>query len=320
MARRLSWSDVRGGVIAVAVIVVVAFATLRFARIGQLRGETFPLYANVGEARGLMVGSEVWLSGQMIGKVTSIRFRPPAVADTSARIEIAMDILKRYQAAMHRDAIAQVQNGGSPIGAPVMYMSPGSVRAGVIQPGDTVSTHPQLDTENAAGQFGTASREFPVIINNVKVLNAQLQSTGGTAGAIMHSGIGNPPSSLSRTMAQLQALRDRLDSGGTVGGVRHGELGARVSRVMSRVDSLRTLLGSTGSTIGRARSDSALMNEVADVRNELSIIHAQLDLPAGTAGRILHDSALTNGVAEAEHQMTLLQADIKKHPLRYIKF
>ena len=320
MARRLSWSDVRGGVIAVVAIVVVAFITLKYARIGQLRGETFPLYANVGEARGVMVGSEVWLSGQMVGKVISIRFRSPTVADTSARIEIAMDILKRYQPALHRDAIAQIQNGGSPLGSPVMYMSPGTTRTGMIQPGDTVSTHPQLDTENAAGQFSTASKEFPVIINNVKVLNAQLQSTGGSVGAFMNSGVGHMPSQLSAAMAQVNALQAKLNSGGTVGLVLHGALGERLSRVMTRVDSLRALVASTQSSVGRARSDSALINEVADVRNELTLLRAQLDLPAGTAGRVLHDSALVNAVAGAEHEMALLLADIKKHPLRYIKF
>ena len=36
MARRIAWSNVRGGLIAIAVIVGIAVATLKYARVGAL--------------------------------------------------------------------------------------------------------------------------------------------------------------------------------------------------------------------------------------------------------------------------------------------
>src|SRR5476649_1979435 len=102
MARRLSWSDVRGGILACIAIGAVTFAVLKYSRVGALHGDTMMLYALVGEARGVLVGSEVWLSGQKIGKITDITFRSPSLADTASRIEIRMAVLEKYRSVMHR--------------------------------------------------------------------------------------------------------------------------------------------------------------------------------------------------------------------------
>ena len=61
MARGLSWSDVRGGLIATLIIVLVSVAILKFSRVGALHGKTISLYSLVNEARGVTPGSEVWL-------------------------------------------------------------------------------------------------------------------------------------------------------------------------------------------------------------------------------------------------------------------
>jgi hypothetical protein len=317
MARQLSWSDVRGGIIASIAIGAVAFAILEFSRVGGLHGDTFRLYALVGEARGVMKGSEVWLRGQSIGKITDIHFLPPAIADTTRRIQIEMEVLEQYRAAMRRDAVAQIRAGGSIIGPPVVYLSAGTRRAAPMQPGDTVSTTPQPDVEGAGAQFGSAAKEFPVIIANVKLLNAQLQTTQGTMGALM-----NGPGMGAMAAVQIRAsqLLDRLSGGGTAGSIMKGGLSARAQRAMARTDSVRALLASANSSFGRFRRDSMLAGEVDDIRNELTLVRADLDRSRGTAGRALNDSALASALGEAERQMTLLFADLKKHPLRYVSF
>ena len=320
MARRLSWFDVRGGLIAAIAIILAVAATLKFSRIGDLHGETMPLYAHVGEARGLLVGSEVWLSGQKIGKVLSITFRSPQYADTSARIEIQMAVLAKYRAAIHRDAVAQIQAGGSVIGAPVMYFSPGTIKTGMIRSGDTVTTHPQPDVEGATVEFSVASRQFPVIINNVKILAAQLSATQGTVGAFLNAPNGPGLPALQQTRTLTGQLYAQLTGRASAGRAIFAVLPGRVSTALARADSIRALLASPSTSYGRFRKDSTLVRDVGYARDELSLIRAELDHSQGTAGRVLHDSAIVNGVTEAERQMSLLFADIKKHPLRYVVF
>jgi phospholipid/cholesterol/gamma-HCH transport system substrate-binding protein len=318
MARRLSWSDVRGGLLACLVIGVAAAAVLKFMRVGALHGDTFRLYALVGGARGVTKGSEVWLNGQKVGRITDIRFRSPGIADTSSRILITMEVLDEHRHAIHRDAVAQIRPGGSIVGPPVVYMSAGTPRAAPLQSGDTVRTLVQSDVEGATAQFAGAAREFPVIMANVSALQAQLQTTEGTIGAFMNGpGFGE----LRRARVQTSLIVGRVGGqGGSIGPIMNGGLTSRVGRSLARVDSVRALLASRNTSLGRFRRDSTLLADVADIRNELTLVRAALDEPRGTAGRVLHDSALTNTLGQAEREMTLLFADIKKHPRRYLSF
>jgi ABC-type transporter Mla subunit MlaD len=320
MARRLAWSDVRGGLLAALAIVAVTIATLKYARVGALRGGTIRLYALVGEARGVLKGSEVWLSGQKIGKVTDIQFRSPSVADTTTRLLLTLDVLDRYRGAMHRDAEAQIRAGGSVIGAVVVYLTPGTVAAPMLRDNDTLRARAQLDLEGSTAGFAVATREFPMIMKNVKDLRQQLALTQGTLGAVIHEGMAQR-GQLSTTAAKIGQLRDRVSRrDGTVGLAMSGQFGPRVSRVLARTDSVRTLLSSSSTSFGRFRRDSTLLAEVADIRNELTIIRAQVDEPRGTAGRVMHDSAVVSALDDARREMSLLVADIKKHPLRYNPF
>jgi len=99
-----------------------------------------------------------------------------------------------------------------------------------------------------------------------------------------------------------------------------GELTLRARGVMARADSVRALLASPNTSLGRFRRDSTLLTNVDDIRQELTQLRAQLESPDGTVGRFSRDSAITLQIAEAQHQMTLLFADLKKHPLRYLSF
>lgn len=320
MARRLAWSDVRGGLLAILAIVAVSLATLKYARVGALRGGTIRLYALVGEARGILKGSEVWLSGQKIGKVVDIQFRSPAVADSTTRLLLVLDVLDDYRGLMHRDAEAQIRSGGSVIGAIVVYLTPGTVTAPLLRDHDTLRARAQLDLEGSTVGFAAATREFPAIMKNVKELKQELELTQGTLGAVINEGLAQR-GQISATMNRVGRLRNQVSGGrGTVGLVMSGGLGLRASRVLARTDSVRALLSSPATSLGRFRRDSTLMSEVSDIRNELSIVRALLDEPRGTAGRIMRDSAVTSALGDAQREMGLLVADMKKHPLRYNPF
>jgi phospholipid/cholesterol/gamma-HCH transport system substrate-binding protein len=322
MARRLAWSNVRGGLIAIGAIVGVSIATLKYARVGALHGDTIRVYALVGEARGVLKGSEVWLLGQKIGKVTDIEFRNPTASDTSSRLVLSMELLDRYRIAMHRDAMAEIKPGGSVIGAVVVYLSSGTASAPLIRDQDSIRARPQADVEAATAEFGAAAKELPAIAANVKTLRAELQTTRGSVGALINTGI-TERGPLQSTGTQMARLRRRLtgDRGSMGRMMSESEgIGARAQRVMARADSVRALVGSSGGSLGRFRRDSTLLAAVTDIRNELASVQASLAESRGTTGRVLHDSAAFSALGEARREMTLLVADLKKHPLRYNPF
>lgn len=319
VARQLTWSDVRGGIIALIAIAVVSFVVLKYSRVGALHGATFPLYVNVGEARGILIGSEVWLSGQRIGKVTAIRFRPPST-DTSQRVEIAMAVLEKHRAALRRDAEAQIRSGGTIIGAVVVYLTAGTPAGGPLQPGDTIHAKPQVDVEGASGRFGAAAKEFPILARNFKEIAGALNDSHGTAGAFLKEQTRPGPTQFTRMRAELTALGARAQSGMRQKAGEREQIPPAVGRIMARVDSVRTLLASPRTSLGRLRRDSTLVAEVGDIRSELVRVRASLDASQGTAGRALHDSAIADALADANREMAALFADMKRHPLRYIRF
>jgi phospholipid/cholesterol/gamma-HCH transport system substrate-binding protein len=307
------------GLVSFAALVGVSLCVLIFARVGRLHGSTFRLYALTGEARGLIHGSEVWLAGQKVGAVKNIEFMPPG-RPASERLLITMDVLSSARQGIRNNSTAQVRSGGTLISSPVVYLTIGSTSASEVASGDTVRTLPQSDLETMTSQFAIASREFPAIISNVKLLSDQLHSVNGTLGAmgIEHGGV-----ELARTRRQVTRLAEKVTRPGeTIGAALAPgtSLTDRARRVMARVDSVRATIANENTSLGHVRRDSTLMREVADIRNELDIVRARMASPTGTLGRVHADSALFDAIARAQREMTLIMADVHRRPLRYIHF
>jgi len=320
MARRLVWTDVRGGLLALLTVVAIAVATLKYARVGALHGDRMRLYARVGAARGILKGSEVWLLGQKVGLVTDISFQSPSESDTTSRLIVAMEVQERYRDAIRRDAVAQIRAGGSLIGAVVVSLSPGSSSLPSVRDGDTIRTKAQADIEGATARFGAAGKELPAILSNVKALRAELEATEGTAGALLHEETA-ATGQLQAAGAEMTHLRTRIGKArGSVSRFLDGSLTMRANRVMARADSVRALLASSNGSLGRLRKDSTLLREVQDIRTELASVQSALTESRGTAGRVLHDSAAFSALGDARREMSLLIADMKQHPMRYNPF
>ena len=62
------------------------------------------------------------------------------------------------------------------------------------------------------------------------------------------------------------------------------------------------------------------MKDVDSVRAELASVQQLAESPRGTVGRLRTDSALVRGVERDRASMDSLFADMKKHPFRYIVF
>lgn len=319
MPRIQNWRSLLPGIIALAVIVVGVIAVLSFARVGALHGSTIRIYSSMAEARGVMKGTPVWLQGQPVGQVLGVEFLPPST-DSTVNVVVVMDLLKRDAKYLRRDAVAQVTTGGTLIGAPVVALVNRGTSAPLISEGDTLRSTPQGDPEGVASRIALASRDFPAIISNVKDLREQLGSARGTTGALLNDDeIGIELVRSRGTRLANRALRGngtiaRVMTGGTSRAM------ARAQHALAETDSLRALLASDESAVGRFRRDSSLMRTVTSLRNEVSLARAMLDEPRGTAGRVLRDSAMTRQLTAVEKELAAVMADLRAHPMRYVAF
>jgi hypothetical protein len=98
----------------------------------------------------------------------------------------------------------------------------------------------------------------------------------------------------------------------------HGELGAHIASIRARKDSIASLLSSPTGNVGRFRTDSTLMKEVAHLQTQLDSLRALTTSGTGI-GRMKTDSSLTKEMARIRVELAALMADLKKHPLRYLR-
>lgn len=318
MPRTLRWTGLFPGVVILALIVALSVGIMMFGQVGALRGSTIRLYAAMGEARGVIQGTEVWLAGQKIGLVTGVKFQPASV-DTLRRLLIEMDVLARHREQLRGNSTAQVRAGGTLIGAQVVWLTPGTPDAPVIADGDTILGKRQGDTESMTARAALASHEFPAIIANIKLLSQQLTTAHGTLGA-MGVEAGGGSLDLFRDRASSLGVQAISGSGSIGMAMRGGDIAGRLRQTMARVDSIRMVVGDSGTSLGRFQRDSTLLRSVAEVRNEVSIVRALLDESRGTAGRAVNDKAIAQELAQLESELAALMADIQRRPLRYIAF
>ena len=314
---REGWRALIPGVVIVAVLAVLTFTVLIFARVGRLHGDTYRLHLLTDAARGVIKGTEVWLAGQKVGVVKEIRFAAPG-RDTLARLDIELEMLEDVREQIREDSFGQIRSGGSLIGAPVVYITPGSSATPMLADGDTVASKPQVDTEGLTSAVALAGRELPTVMREAKQVRdemrratsrlSELQDDGGVSLEV----VGSRAAGLTRRATRGEGTLPRL--------MRERTIMARVSTAMRSADTIRALMASNTSSIGRFRRDSTLVRQIAAVRDEVSILRGLIAQSRGTAGRVVNDKAVVGALAQVEKELTKTMEDIKRDPLRYVRF
>lgn len=314
MARDLNWRDLKTGIVAFVVIVGGALSVLLFAKVGALHGDTDEIYVLADEAPGVLEGTEVWLSGEKVGLVRDIHFRPVST-DTLHRLAIHLEILRENMNFIRRDAWADIRPGGNLIGSPVVWISSGTSRAAAVAEGDTLF-------EISAGKMKPVSERVTELGHRLGTLTDSggkvlrlLQSQAGTAGRLI--GTGWPK--VTRQTDEIARLTTRAVQGdGSLALMLHGELGARITRIRAAKDSISALLESPEGNVSRFRRDSTLVDNVAHLRAQLDSVRADWSAGKGL-GRMRSDSTLQMEIARVRVELGALMADIRKRPLQYVK-
>jgi ABC-type transporter Mla subunit MlaD len=316
MPRRLRWRNLIPGLLALAGVATIVVVTLMYARIGALRGDSYHLFAFTNEARGILENSDVWLAGQRVGVVDDIEFRPVAT-DTLKRIRLKLRILEQHQDLIRGDSYAQIRSGGRLLGEPVVYITMGTDRFPALESGSVVDSREQADAENVASEIALASRDFPEIAQNAKRL---LQHARELAEQLDASGSDEPGVAFRVVSRRAQRLATTVNDTGSFGLLMADSvaLTARLTRIMARTDSLGERLRETGTTLSRFSSDSSLGREIADLRNELSIVRALITDARGSAGRLIFDGAVPLQLERVERELGALMADLRRDPARYL--
>jgi len=312
--QRLHWRELKGGIIAAAVITLITLAVLLFARVGALHGKKVTLYVVIDDAPGVLAGTEVWLGGAKEGVVTDVKFLPPT-ADTLERLLIVTDFLARALSSVRRDSYAQIRPSGALIGAPIIYISPGTITTAGLRDGDTVHARPKPTPIDVAESVGGIGKEFAALGAATDELSKKLDGPYGTIGNAKNNGLEDMPD----VKAGISSLAARMGGNGTIGRASRGDLMKRTSRTMAAADSIRSMFASNRSSLGRFRRDSTLVTKANHVLAELDTLSALIKNPVGTMGAAAGDSTLARELDRERVLMKQLIDDVKKNPTRYFR-
>lgn len=315
MARTLQWSQLKTGTIAFVGLVVLVLSILLFARVGALHGDKSDIFVLTQDAEGVLEGTEVWLSGQKVGLVKDIHFRPIST-DTAQRLALHAEILNDRMHLIRRDAYADIRAGDNLIGSPIVFISSGTSNVPGLRSGDTLVNKKLGKIKPLSDKVTDLMAHLSLLADSGKKAVALLGSQAGTTGKITNEGL----TKLSAATSELSSIVSKMTTGdGSAGLIYRGQVGARVSRILAQKDSINLLLNSNRGNVGRFRKDSTLFTTVAHVRSEIDSLKAMLGGKGGIQ-RVRGDSTITSELARARLQLTALMADIKKHPTRYISF
>ena len=315
MARSLEWRELRLGVIASFLVAAFVIGILFFARVGQLRGDTGTLYVYSDDAVGVLPGTEVWLSGEKVGQVKRVRFRPVST-DTLRRLAIETQIIAERMQYIRRNSRVDIRPGGNLIGTPVINITGGTSQAPGIASGDTLAAESSSAFKPIGVRVETLNAKMSVLADSAKRLAALIKSPRSTLGAFQQNGMPAMPRAMD-TMDDL--MRQATTGNGTIGLATRNDLAGRMTRLMAAKDSITTLLTSGKGTLGRFRTDSTLMRNVAELQLELDSLKKRFS-GTGTFARASTDSSLANEMARMKAELTALMADLKKNPKSYIAF
>ncbi|MDQ3082199.1 MAG: MlaD family protein [Gemmatimonadota bacterium] len=315
MARSLAWGELKLGLIATIAVAASVFGILFFARVGQLRGDTSTLYVYTDEATGVLPGTEVWLSGEVIGQVKRVHYRPIAT-DTLRRLSIETIIIADRMRYIRRDSRVDIRPGGNLIGTPVINITGGTARAPALASGDTMATLSASPFKPLGLRVDSLMVQMNQLSDTAKKLAAAINLSQGTIGAFKKSGLPAMP----KATETFDGLMQKATTGnGTIGLAMQNDLTGRFARLSAAKDSITFLLTSGNGTVGRFRKDSTLIKSVASVKSQVDSLKLMLS-GKGTISRSRTDSALTKELARMSVELAALMADVKKNPTAYISF
>jgi hypothetical protein len=299
-------------IVGIAILIVAVFFFDTFLRATE-EGPRLTVVATA--APGVVPGSTVWVAGRPVGRVLSVRFRPP---DPQSRDNIIIEtVLQRsIDDIIRADATVSIHPSdllepvvvsirpGTPASPPLAY--PATLRA----------TSDDLDQEYVFSLFDSLRTEGAQLESRAGALATILEGTDGTLGALSDDEALRL--ALRRDLTRLRDLMGRdLDSGSLGRLMTDSLLPARLDSVRAR---LAVLQAGPEREPGVERPDYiSLASRLDGLKERIADLDAMLSAGEGTAGRALHDREIRRQVTALRAQLDTVVVELMERPGRWLR-
>jgi len=141
--------------------------------------KSFRLEAVFEDAQGLQPGNNVWLSGIKVGTVKKVEF------DKVSGIEVTLNVEKKAQPYIHKDATAKVSTDGL-VGNKILVIDGGTPSAPMIADGDSLHGQHQNGMSEMMNTLQANNVNLLDITANLKAVSQKLAGGQGTLGQLIN--------------------------------------------------------------------------------------------------------------------------------------
>jgi phospholipid/cholesterol/gamma-HCH transport system substrate-binding protein len=313
----ITWDQLRVGVVIFVAIAIIGVAVYKLGQTANLFAKRYELIAYLPDANGLRPGGAVMVAGQLAGTVKTIEFLP-VDADTTRNLRLILQIDEAVKEQIRRDSRGKLRTMGL-LGDKAFDITPGTPRAPVLQPGDTVTVARSLDYEAVIAQASSAVTDMVALTRDMRAITGGIVRGEGTMGQLVTNKAlyDNLNGTLSRANLMLARFQN---PNGTMGRLLDDPtLYNRLTSVIGSTDSLVISLNSTKGSAGLLLRDTTLYRNMVGITRGADSLMRSLTNGQGTASKLLTDQTLYDQLNKLVTDLSAILADVRRDPTRYTK-
>ena len=313
----LTWDQLRVGLVILLAIAVIGVAIYKLGEAANLFAKRYELIAYLPDANGLKQGGSVMVAGQLVGTVQKIEFLP-VDADTTRNLKLTLAIDEQVREQIRRDSKGKLRTLGL-LGDKVFDITPGTPKAAVLAPGDTVRIAQSLDYEAVIAQASGAVTDMVALTRDLHAITGGIVRGEGTLGQLVTNRA--LYEQLNTTLGRANTMLASFQKpNGTIGHMLNDPaLYNKLTSVISSTDSLVISINSNKGTAGLLLRDTSLYRNLVGITKGADSLMRSLSSGLGTVGKLLSDQTLYDQLNKLVTDLSAILADIRKDPSRYMK-
>ena len=304
---RIHWAQLRIGLF--VSLAVTASAVLVFF-IDEFRDaieDRYSLVFHTSTTQALRPRAPVWLAGQPVGYVRTLTLEAPN-AERADLLHVELRLSTDVSRFITEGAAAQVTSS-SLLGEPIINIIPASQPGAELADGDELPAILELDPFQVSRNLQVIYDSVIPVADRWREVLHQMQSGDGTLSQLLES---RENAGAFGQFQELAAVFDtiRMAADGFSGLLNDSETRAAVARLGPRLERLKERWSCGSCSLGQLATDTVIGPRLVAISETVGRIQEKLATGRGTAGRLMHDRILADELAETRQMLRDLKADL----------
>jgi phospholipid/cholesterol/gamma-HCH transport system substrate-binding protein len=286
--KRVEWSQLKVGIVAVAAMMIVGVLIVLLTSQSSFLHGSFRLTTYMQDSAGMADNAGVKLNGIAVGHIQKIGLS--GSRDPKKTVRIDMSIRDEFLTLIPEDSTASI-NSSSLLGDKYVNIAKGTHSRHVERDGEIASQATQ-DIPEILAQASGLLGQFQTILTKVDNLLAVVDAGKGNLGKLIKDD--SLYDRLNATVGEVEQLvKDVKNSNGTISHLLYDDgLYNDIRRPIQRLDDMLAQVQQAKGTAGKLLYDPAIYDEARASITEAKHMLDDLSAGKGTAGKVLRDDEI----------------------------